>query len=116
MSVQPAVAQPAVAEQTVTEPRHPALREHNKQRRAKFENRVADGITQFAGSIWVSQADSRVRSRENIRAARSALGIGSVVTSRSPTRARREVTSQRWCSRKLLRPVGHFEDTPVQRV
>ena len=83
MSVQPAVAQPAVAEQTVTEPRHPALREHNKQRRAKFENRVADGITQFAGSIWVSQADSRVRSRENIRAARSALGIGSVVTSRS---------------------------------
>jgi uncharacterized membrane protein len=36
---------------TVGEERHPALREHSKERRAKFENRVADVITQFAGSM-----------------------------------------------------------------
>ena len=30
---------------------HPALRQHAKERREKFENRVADGITGFAGSM-----------------------------------------------------------------
>jgi uncharacterized membrane protein len=30
---------------------HPALREHAKERRARFENRVADVITEFAGSM-----------------------------------------------------------------
>lgn len=41
MSLQPTVAQP----------KNPALREHAKERRAKFENRVADLITRFAGSM-----------------------------------------------------------------
>jgi uncharacterized membrane protein len=35
----------------VGEPRNPALREHAKERRAKFENRLADLITRFAGSM-----------------------------------------------------------------
>ena len=30
---------------------HPALRQHAKERRERFENRVADGITNFAGSM-----------------------------------------------------------------
>jgi uncharacterized membrane protein len=33
------------------EPRHPALVEHMKERRASLQNRVADRITQFAGSM-----------------------------------------------------------------
>jgi uncharacterized membrane protein len=33
------------------EPRHPALVEHTKERRASLQNRVADRITQFAGSM-----------------------------------------------------------------
>jgi uncharacterized membrane protein len=41
MSLQPAVRTP----------RNPALREHAKERRAKFENRFADTITRFAGSM-----------------------------------------------------------------
>ena len=36
---------------TVLTPRNPALREHAKERRAKFENRLADTITRFAGSM-----------------------------------------------------------------
>ena len=32
-------------------PRHPALKEHAKERRSKMENRVADAITAFAGSM-----------------------------------------------------------------
>jgi uncharacterized membrane protein len=36
---------------TVRAPRNPALREHAKERRAKFENRLADTITRFAGSM-----------------------------------------------------------------
>ena len=36
---------------TVRTPRNPALREHAKVRRAKFENRLADTITRFAGSM-----------------------------------------------------------------
>jgi uncharacterized membrane protein len=36
---------------TVRTPRNPALREHAKERRAKFENRLADTITRFAGSM-----------------------------------------------------------------
>ena len=36
---------------TVQTPRNPALREHAKERRAKFENRLADTITRFAGSM-----------------------------------------------------------------
>jgi uncharacterized membrane protein len=32
-------------------PRHPALREHAKERRSKVENRAADAITAFAGSM-----------------------------------------------------------------
>ncbi len=36
---------------TVGEERHPALRQHAKERRPKFENRAADVITQFAGSM-----------------------------------------------------------------
>jgi uncharacterized membrane protein len=41
MSLQPAVGQP----------KNPALREHAKERRVKLENRVADLITRFAGSM-----------------------------------------------------------------
>jgi uncharacterized membrane protein len=33
------------------EPRHPALVEHIKERRASLQNRMADRITQFAGSM-----------------------------------------------------------------
>jgi uncharacterized membrane protein len=33
------------------EERHPALREHARERRERFENRVADVITEFAGSM-----------------------------------------------------------------
>jgi uncharacterized membrane protein len=33
------------------EPRHPALVEHAKRRRGSLQNRVADRITQFAGSM-----------------------------------------------------------------
>ncbi len=33
------------------EPRHPALVAHAKERRASLQNRVADRITQFAGSM-----------------------------------------------------------------
>lgn len=36
---------------TVRTPSNPALREHAKERRAKFENRLADTITRFAGSM-----------------------------------------------------------------
>jgi uncharacterized membrane protein len=36
---------------SVRTPRNPALREHAKERRAKFENRLADTITRFAGSM-----------------------------------------------------------------
>jgi uncharacterized membrane protein len=36
---------------TVGQPRNPALREHAKERRVKFENRLADLITRFAGSM-----------------------------------------------------------------
>lgn len=36
---------------TVRTPLNPALREHAKERRAKFENRLADTITRFAGSM-----------------------------------------------------------------
>jgi uncharacterized membrane protein len=38
-------------QQTVGQPKHPALREHAKERRVSFENRVADLITRFAGSM-----------------------------------------------------------------
>ena len=41
MSLRPAVGQP----------RNPALRLHAKERRAKFESRLADLITRFAGSM-----------------------------------------------------------------
>ena len=34
------------------EPEHPALREHRAQRAASAQNRVADAITRFAGSMW----------------------------------------------------------------
>ena len=36
---------------TVRAPRNPALREHAKERRAKLENRLADTVTRFAGSM-----------------------------------------------------------------
>lgn len=36
---------------TVGAPSNPALRDHAKERRAKFENRLADLITRFAGSM-----------------------------------------------------------------
>ena len=32
-------------------PKHPALAQHAKERRARLENRVADAITRFAGSM-----------------------------------------------------------------
>ena len=32
-------------------PKHPALAQHAKERRARVENRVADAITRFAGSM-----------------------------------------------------------------
>ena len=31
---------------------HPALLEHTKERRRSFQNRIADAITTFAGSMW----------------------------------------------------------------
>jgi uncharacterized membrane protein len=36
---------------TVGQPRDPALVEHAKERRSKFENRLADSVTRFAGSM-----------------------------------------------------------------
>jgi uncharacterized membrane protein len=33
-------------------PKHPALVEHGEQRAASLQNRVADAITRFAGSMW----------------------------------------------------------------
>ena len=33
-------------------PIHPALLEHTKERRRSFQNRIADAITTFAGSMW----------------------------------------------------------------
>jgi uncharacterized membrane protein len=38
-------------QKTVGQPKNPALREHAKERRVKFENRLADLITRFAGSM-----------------------------------------------------------------
>jgi uncharacterized membrane protein len=35
----------------VTEPIHPALREHAEERRSSLQNRIADRITRFAGSM-----------------------------------------------------------------
>jgi uncharacterized membrane protein len=35
----------------LSEPKNPALRQHAKERRAKVENRIADVITRFAGSM-----------------------------------------------------------------
>jgi uncharacterized membrane protein len=35
----------------VTEPRHPALRQHAEARRARLQDRIADKITTFAGSM-----------------------------------------------------------------
>ena len=35
----------------LSEPNNPALRQHAKERRAKVENRIADVITRFAGSM-----------------------------------------------------------------
>jgi uncharacterized membrane protein len=35
-----------------TTPEHPALREHATQRAESAQNRIADGITRFAGSMW----------------------------------------------------------------
>jgi uncharacterized membrane protein len=34
-----------------TLPSHPALRAHDEERRASIQNRIADGITRFAGSM-----------------------------------------------------------------
>jgi uncharacterized membrane protein len=36
---------------TIGESRHPALRHHDQHRRAQLQNRIADGITAFAGSM-----------------------------------------------------------------
>jgi uncharacterized membrane protein len=36
---------------TTGESRHPALRHHEERRRAQLQNRIADGITAFAGSM-----------------------------------------------------------------
>jgi uncharacterized membrane protein len=36
---------------TVGDPRHPALRHHDQRRRARLQNRIADAITSFAGSM-----------------------------------------------------------------
>ena len=33
-------------------PIHPALLEHTKERRRSLQNRIADAITTFAGSMW----------------------------------------------------------------
>jgi uncharacterized membrane protein len=32
--------------------RHPALREHDEARSSSLQNRIADSITRFAGSMW----------------------------------------------------------------
>ena len=37
---------------SVGEPEHPALQEHATTRAAALQNRVADAITRFAGSMW----------------------------------------------------------------
>jgi uncharacterized membrane protein len=36
---------------SVGPPQHPALREHDRKRTASLQNRIADQITQFAGSM-----------------------------------------------------------------
>ncbi len=33
-------------------PKHPALRRHHQERAESLQNRVADAITSFAGSMW----------------------------------------------------------------
>jgi uncharacterized membrane protein len=33
-------------------PAHPALREHREERAQSLQNRIADAITSFAGSMW----------------------------------------------------------------
>ena len=38
----------AVAERSI----HPALREHGEERARSAQNRIADAITRFAGSMW----------------------------------------------------------------
>jgi uncharacterized membrane protein len=40
-----------VSIQTVSEPVHPALQQHAARRRASLQNRIADAITRFAGSM-----------------------------------------------------------------
>ena len=37
---------------SVGTPQHPALLEHGAQRASSVQNRVADAITRFAGSMW----------------------------------------------------------------
>ena len=37
--------------QTVSEPVHPGLQQHAARRRASLQNRIADAITRFAGSM-----------------------------------------------------------------
>jgi uncharacterized membrane protein len=37
---------------SVGPPEHPALLEHGAQRAASVQNRIADAITRFAGSMW----------------------------------------------------------------
>jgi uncharacterized membrane protein len=37
---------------SVGSPTHPALLEHGEQRAANLQNRIADAITRFAGSMW----------------------------------------------------------------
>ena len=37
---------------SVGEPEHPALQEHATTRAANVQNRIADAITSFAGSMW----------------------------------------------------------------
>jgi uncharacterized membrane protein len=37
---------------SVGTPQHPALLEHGAQRAASVQNRIADAITRFAGSMW----------------------------------------------------------------
>lgn len=37
---------------SVGPPKHPALLEHGAQRASSVQNRIADAITRFAGSMW----------------------------------------------------------------
>ena len=37
---------------TRTLPKHPALRRHHEERARSLQNRIADAITAFAGSMW----------------------------------------------------------------